>query len=188
MKIDKLVCSTIIGVFIAIALSGCVSPKTEDELVAELASPKQHTVINALDELEKEYPNSPNSLPMIKKLLADERADVRERAVRWIGRIHTRLNDDDFKNISKMLESSDRDELVATLRALRALDAQSIVPGIIPLLKNSDSKIKREACRTLAILGDKSVVTEIEPLLTDPDSDVQKTAKDAIFALNNKTP
>ncbi|HEU5396889.1 MAG TPA: HEAT repeat domain-containing protein [Verrucomicrobiae bacterium] len=161
-------------------------PETEDQLVADLASPKEPVVIHTLQTLEKQYPNSPNSVPKIKELLTDQRPKVREKAARVLGAVHATVSAEDLKNISAMLESSDWKEAQEALLALRGLEAKSTIPKIIPLLKHSNSYVKRDACRTLAVLGDKSVVKDIEPLQSDPDPKVRTDAANAIFTLQHK--
>jgi HEAT repeat protein len=167
-------------------LASARPPQTEDELLAALASPKDKEVYAALQNLEKQYPTDPNILPPIKKLLTDARPTVREKAARVLGAIHAEISADDLKNISAMLDSTDPNEIMESLKALRGLNAQSTIPKIIPLLKHSNNFVKRDACRTLAVIGDKSLVSDIEPLLSDPDPKVQKDAQDAIDILKAK--
>ncbi|HEU6449634.1 MAG TPA: HEAT repeat domain-containing protein [Verrucomicrobiae bacterium] len=187
MKIQKLILSAVIGLaVVATVLPASAAPKSEDELMADLASPKEGIVTRALQNLEKEYPNSPNSLPKIKALLTDERPAVREKAARVLGATHAKVSADDLKKIAAMLKSDNWKEAQQAVIALRGLDAKSTVPEIVPLLKNANPFVKRDACRTLAVLGDKSVIKDIEPLTSDPDKRVQKDANDAIFTLKNK--
>lgn len=186
MKIHKLILAAVIGLVAVTGMSASAAPKTEDQLLAELASPKENVVTHALQDLEKQYPNSPNSLPKIKEMLTDQRPAIREKAARVLGATHAKVSSEDLKNIAAMLESSDWKEVQQALLALRGLEAKSIVSKIVPTLQNPNSFVKRDACRTLAVIADKSVVKDIEPLQSDPDPKVQKDASDAIFTLKHK--
>jgi HEAT repeat protein len=175
-----------LAIFTAVLPASAKPPKTEDELLAALNSPKDKEVYSALQDLEKQYPADPNILPPIKKLLTDPRPIVREKAARVLGALHADVSAEDLKNISAMLDSSDPNEIMESLKALRGLKAESTVPKIVPLLKHANNNVKRDACRTLAVIGDKSNIKDIEPLLQDPDKTVQKDASDAIFQLKAK--
>ncbi len=171
-----------------LALSQTISsaaPASEDELIANLASPKEGTVTSALQKLEKEYPTSTNAQIKIRGLLADPRSAVKRKAARVLGAINADVNEADLKNIATLLNGN-KAEMTDGLKALRGLKAQSTIPQIIPLLQNPDLNIKRDAMRTLAVLGDKSLVPTIKPLLTYPDLAVQKDAADAIGILKEK--
>lgn len=163
------------------------APKSEDELIADLASPKENEVTGALQKLEKEYPTSAKALPAIKKLLTDSRMKVRCKAARVLGALHADVNGDDIKAICALLKAKDTKEVEEGLKALRGLKAPGAVPEILPVLKSADTHNVRDACRTLAILGSKDVIPSIEPLLNHSDPAVQKDAKDAIFKLSEKS-
>jgi HEAT repeat protein len=161
-------------------------PKSEDELIANLASPKDKEVYAALQELEKTYPTDPKIIPPIEKLLADTRPVVRRKAARVLGAIHADVSRADIKNICELFNSTDKREIMDGLIALRGLKAQSAIPQILPLLDNPDTNVKRDSMRTLAVLGDSSLIPKIKPLLTYPDLAVQKDAADAISILKEK--
>jgi HEAT repeat protein len=162
------------------------APKSEDELVADLASPKNSVVISALRSVEKNYPTGEKVLPATKKLLADPRPEVKRKAARVLGAIHADVDSTDIQNICGLLKGSDKHELMDGLIALRGLKAQSAIPQIVPLLDNPDNNVKRDSMRTLAVLGGKSLIPKIQPLLTYPDLAVQKDAADAIDILKLK--
>ena len=173
-----------------LGLMGSVLPafaaKTEDQLIQDLSSPNAGKVTDALLELEKKYPNSPKSVPEIKKLLTDQRVTVRRKAARGLGAVHAEVSDEDLKNIAALLKGTTPAEQIDGLKALRGLKAQKTVPEILPLLKASDSHVVRDACRTLAVLGNKETVSAIEPLTESSDSGIKKDAQDAIFQLKSK--
>lgn len=173
-------------VVFATALPLYAGNKTEEQLIADLDSPKEKVVYAALQDLEKQYPASENAHTKIKSLLTDKRMLVRDKAARVLGALHLELSDAELKNIAALLDSPDKKEIMEGLKALRGLKAQSTVPKIVTLLKHADANVKRDACRTLAVLGDKSNVPDIEPLLQDPDKAVVKDANDAIFTLKSK--
>lgn len=161
-------------------------PQTEEQLIAAMDSPKEKIVYAALQDFEKQYPTSAPGLAKVKTLLTDPRPLVHQKAARVLGALHTDLSSTDLDNITKMLDSADKNEVMEGLKALRGLKAQSALPKIVGTLKNPDAFVKRDACRTLAVLGSKNNVADIEPLLTDPDKRVVKDANDAIFALKAK--
>lgn len=161
-------------------------PKTEDELIAALDSPKEKVVYAALQDLEKQYPTSAPAQAKMKVLLTDPRPLVHEKAARVLGALHADVSDTDLKNITAMLDSAESKEAMEGLKALRGLKAQSTIPKIVACLKNPNPGVKRDACRTLAVLADKSIVPDLQPLLSDPDKGVVKDASDAIFTLNAK--
>ena len=161
-------------------------PKTEEQLIADLDSPKEKIVYAALQDMERQFPTSAPGLAKIKTLLTDPRPMVHEKAARVLGALHTELTDAELKSITTMLDSADKKEVMEALKALRGLKAQSAIPKIETLLQHADPNVKRDACRTLAVIGDKSVVKSIQPLLNDPDKGVVKDANDAIFTLNAK--
>jgi len=160
---------------------------TEDDLIAELASPNEKTVNAALQKLEKQFPTSTKAFPEMKRLLADSRSSVRRKAGRVLGVLHAEVNETDLKNITAMFKAADPQETMDALKSLRGLKAESTVPEIVPLLQNAHVGIIRDACRTLAVLGNKSHIAAIEPLLSHPDDKVKKDAQDAIFALKAKS-
>lgn len=161
-------------------------PKSEDALIADLASPKDSVVISALQNIEKNYPTTTKALPAMKKLLADPRIKVQRKAARVLGAINADVDSTDIQNICTLLKSPDIDTETDGLKALRGLKAQSAIPEILPLLKSTNKNIIRDSMRTLAVLGDKSLIPDIKPLLTYPDLAVQKDAADAIAILKEK--
>ena len=162
------------------------APPSEDKLIADLASPKEGTVISALAGIEKDFPKSTAALPAMKKLLADPRSKVARKAAYVLGNIHAEVSAEDLKNICALFTSNDKTDVQDALKGLRGLKAQSVIPQILPLLQNADNNVKRDACRTLAVLGDKSLIPSIQPLLQFPDLKVQKDAADAIAILKEK--
>lgn len=161
--------------------------KTEDELIADLASPKEDVVAATMLKLERQFPTSPKTVAAIKKYLGDNRPKVRRKAARVLGVVHAEVSDADLKNITAMFKASDPQEVMDALKSLRGLKAQSTLPEVVALLKNANIGIVRDACRTVADLGNKSNVADIEPLLKHADAKVQKDAADAIFKLNSKS-
>jgi HEAT repeat protein len=175
--------------FLALTVSVQAKEKTEDELIAELASANADKVAMAMQQLEKAYPTSTKAHPQIKKLLTDERPKVRRKAARVLGALHAEVSDADIKAICALLKSADPDEAIDGLKALRGLKAPQAVAQITPLLKETGrhANVIRDACRTLAVLGDKSTIPQIEPLLNNPNAAIRKDAQDAIFALKSKS-
>ena len=175
------------GAFIfALALPLLAKPMTEEQLLANLDSPKDKVVYAALQDLEKQYPTSAPAQAKMKLLLTDRRQNIRQKAARVLGALHAAVSETDLKNIAALLDASDPKEVMEGLKALRGLKAQSTIPKIVPLLQHADNYVKRDACRTLAVIADKSVIPSIEPLRQNPDGKVQKDANDAIFALQAK--
>jgi HEAT repeat protein len=191
---NKLYRRSFIGMLVLAVLVTTLSPlllqagssKTEDELIADLASPKVRVVTTALQQLEKNYPTGTKALPAIKKLLTDPRPAVARKAARVLGAINADVDSTDIQNICMLLKSADVDTVIDGLKALRGLKAQSAIPEILPLLKNANKNVIRDSCRTLAVLGDSSLIPSIKPLLTYPDLAVQKDAADAISILKEK--
>ncbi|MGC3958769.1 MAG: hypothetical protein QM813_12765 [Verrucomicrobiota bacterium] len=161
--------------------------KTEDELIADLASPKESVVTGAMLKLEKEHPTSTKWQPEVKKMLTDSRSAVRRKAGRVLGSVHAEVSDVDLKNITAMFSATDPQEAMDALKSLRGLKAESTLPQVVGLLQNAHVGIVRDALRTLAVLGNKSHVSNIEPLLKHADPKVQKDAQDAIFTLKAKS-
>lgn len=176
-----------LGAFtLVLSLPALAKDKTEGQYIADLASPKEKVVIDALGGIEKNFPTSQTAIPKIKALLADSRLPVKRKAARVLGVVHADVNSDDLKNIVTLLDSTEKATIIDGLKSLRGLKAESTVPKIVPLLQNPDANVKRDACRTLAVLADKSVISSIEPLLQDKDKAVVKDAADAIAALKAK--
>jgi HEAT repeat protein len=172
-----------LGAFVSTASA---ATPTEDKLIADLASPKEGTVIDALSNIEKYYPKTTQALPAMEKLTADPRKKVMRKAARVLGAIYAPVSEETIQNIAKLLDSTDKGELEDGLKSLRGLKAQSAIPKIVPLLKNADKNVIRDACRTLAVLGNKSLIPDIKPLLQYPDAAVEKDASDAIDILSKK--
>ncbi len=160
--------------------------KSEDELIAELASPNEDRVAEAMLALEKQYPTSTKAFPTMKKLLTDSRAKVRRKAARVLGVLHADVDEQNLKDICAMLKASEPREQMDALISLRGLKAQSAIPEIVPLLNSPTPNVVRDACRTLAVLGNKDLVPSIEPLLKHADKKVQADAQDAIYKLKQK--
>jgi HEAT repeat protein len=175
-----------LGLFAFATITAQAKPKTEEQLIAELDSPKEKVVFDAMAQLEKEYPTSTAYLPKLKALLTDNRLKIQRKAARVLGALHAEVSETDLQNICALLASNDRDAKMDGLKALRGLKSQSVISKMTPLLQDPNPNVARDACRTLAVVADKSVVPLIEPLLQSPDKKVQKDAQDAIFALKNK--
>ena len=175
-----------LGVFAFASVSAKAKDKTEDELVTALSSPKEKTVINTMQEMEKLYPTSIKCQDAIKPFLADSRKPVVRKAARVLGTMSAPVSQADLKNIAALLKSTDKYEIIDGLKALRGLKAQSTIPEITPLLKHSDKNVIRDSIRTLAVLGDKSLVPTIQPFMDYPDLAVQKDAADALAILKQK--
>lgn len=176
------------GVF---ALSSTVvqagKEKTEDELIADLSSPKEAVVTSAMLKLEKQFPTSQKAIAEIKKYLADNRPTVRRKAARVLGAIHADVTSAEIKTICALLKGVEPREVMDGLIALRGLKAAEAMLEILPLLKHSDLKVIGDACRTIAVHGSKGNIADIEPLLKHPNAKVQKEANDAIFILKSKS-
>jgi HEAT repeat protein len=162
------------------------APPSEASLIADLGSPKEGKVTDALQHLEKDYPTSTNAFSAIEKLLADPRLKVQRKAARVLGSLHAPVSETDISSICTLLKSTDLDTITDGLKALRGLNAPSAVPDILPLLKHANSHIVRDACRTLAVLGNKDIIPQLELLLKSSEPAVQKDAQDAIVALRAK--
>jgi len=160
--------------------------KSEDDLIAALSSPKEKTVINTMQEMEKLYPTSAKCQDAIKPFLTDSRKPVVRKAARVLGVMNAPVSEADLKNIAALLKGTEKNEIIDGLKSLRGLKAQSTIPEIVPLLQNKDKNIIRDSIRTLAVLGDKSLVPTIEPFMSYPDLAVQKDAADALAILKQK--
>ena len=161
--------------------------KTEDQLIADLSSPKESVVDSAMLHLEKEYPTSTKATTEIKKYLGDHRPKVRRKAARVLGALHADVTSAELKSICELLKAADHHEICDGLIALRGLKAKETLPQITPLLNSVQPNVVRDACRTIAVLGDKSHIPLIEPLLKNKDASVQKDAQDAIYTLKTKS-
>lgn len=161
--------------------------KTEDELIADLSSPKETVVTGAMLKLEKQFPTSQKSIAEIKKYLTDNRAAVRRKAARVLGALHAEVTTAELNSIGALLKAADHREIMDGLIALRGLKAKEMLPQITPLLNHAQPNVVRDACRTIAVLGDKSHIPLLEPLRQNPDAKIQKDANDAIFALQAKS-
>src|SRR6266498_1175783 len=168
---------------LTISFSVFGADKTEDRVIAELASPSETKVIDALMTLEKKYPTSTQAFPTIKKLLKDPRQKVRRKAARVLGVLHAEVDQENIKDICALLKGSEPREVMDGLIALRGLKAEAVVPEILPFLKHANAYVIRDACRTLAVLGKKDVIPAIEPLLNHSDPKVRKDAQDALYTL-----
>lgn len=168
------------------ASTALASKKTEEELIAILSSPDEGKVTSALQDLEKQYPDSKTAQAAVVSKLKDPREKVQRKAARVLGAIHAPVDKKVLADITPLLKSPNKDAVIDGLKALRGLDSKSTVPEILPLLANPDENIKRDACRTLAEIGDTSLVPKIEPLLADPNKKVQEDARDAIAKLKNR--
>ena len=171
----------------ALAWPVAAAQKTEDQLIADLNSPKDSVVTDALLRLEKNYPTSTKALPKMKALLTDARPTVRRKAARVLGVLHAEVSDADLKAITTMLKAAEPREVMDALISLRGLKAAQTVPDILPLLQDKTPNVVRDACRTLAVHGNKSTIAALEPLLNHPNAAVKKDAQDAIFTLKNKS-
>ena len=170
----------------ALSLPAFASKHTEEEWIAQLASPDEGKVTSALQGLEKEYPESKTAQAAVIRMLKDPREKVHRKAARVLGAIHAPVDRKVLADITPLLKSPNKDAVIDGLKALRGLDSKSAIPEILPLLENKDENIKRDACRTLAEIGDASLVPKIEPLLKDSNKKVVEDAHDAIARLNAK--
>ena len=152
----------------------------------EEASEEESLLIQTLEQFENEFPDSPTAAAKILPFLRDERPKVRRKAVRVLAILQPNLDEKGLADVTRMLSSADKAEVVDALKALRWLYAPSTIPSILPLLSDSDEHVKREACRALAVIADRSVISKIEPLLNDPIKDVRLDAEGSIAQLKRK--
>lgn len=171
------------GVSLSLSVPALASKKTEEELIAQLASPDESKVTSALQDLEKQYPESKTAQAKIASMLKDPREKVQRKAARVLGAIHAPVDKKILADITPLLKSPNKEAVIDGLKALRGLDSKSTIPEILPLLAREDENIKRDSCRTLAEIGDASLVPKIEPLLSDPNKKVVEDAHDAIARL-----
>jgi len=167
-----------------------MSVETESELIANLSSPDEATVLSALTHLKKGYLHSTNAVQAVKKLLTDSRLKVKERAAGWLGVCHATVNEDEVKAICALLNEPSANANTEGLKALRGLQGLAVagaVPDVLPFLKSSNSHLMRDACRTLAVIGGKDLIPQIEPLLNNGEPAVRKDAQDAINQLQSKS-
>jgi HEAT repeat protein len=161
--------------------------KTEEQLIADLASPKEDVVADAMLKIEKQFPTSTKAIPEIKKYLGDNRAKVRRKAARVIGVLHADVTSAEIKTICGLLKAAEPREVMDGLIALRGLKAEEALPEITPLLNHAAPGVIRDACRTIAVLGGKEHIPLIEPLLKHADPKVQLDAQDTLFKLKAKS-
>ena len=60
---------------------------------------------------------------------------------------------------------------------------RALIPSLIGMLSNDDSRIRGDIADLLGKIGDPQVIPNLEPLLADPDPDVSEAAADAIEEL-----
>ena len=99
-------------VFVASPVQAAKKAKTEDELIADLASPKEDVVADAMLKIEKQFPTSTKAIPEIKKYLGDNRAKVRRKAARVIGVLHADVTSAEIKTICGLFKSADQREVM----------------------------------------------------------------------------
>ena len=174
------------AVLAGLALPALASKKSEEELIALLNSPDESKVTSALQDLEKQYPDSKTAQAAVISKLKDPREKVHRKAARVLGAIHAPVDKKVLADITPLLKSPNKDAVIDGLKALRGLDSKSTIPEILPLLSSPDENIKRDACRTLAEIGDASIIPKIQPLLEDPNKKVQIDANDAIAKLKSR--
>jgi HEAT repeat protein len=185
--LTRLVRTLAVSLFLAaISFPALASKKTEEELIAQLASADEGKVTSALQGLEKEYPSSQTARAKIVAMLKDPREKVQRKAARVLGALNAKVDAKALADITPLLKSANKDTVIDGLKALRGLDAASTVPQIVPLLSSPDENIKRDACRTLAEIGSPAVISKIEPLLADANKKVQEDARAAIERLKLK--
>ena len=186
MKIRRFAVEGLVFSAVVAVLASCASTRPESELLRDLNSPSANVVCDALQGLEKRYPDSDAARTQIIARLDDPREEVRRKAARVLGAIGVRLDDGQTAKVVALLSSPDGDAVIDGLKALRGTGNASAVPAILPLLRHSDRYVKRDACRTLAVLGDRSIVPAIEPLANHPDHEVAEDARLAIARLQQK--
>jgi HEAT repeat protein len=187
MKIRRYISEgLILSAWLATLIACASTRRPESELLRDLDSTSPSVVCDALQALEKEYPNSATARPAIVAKLDDPRERVRRKAARVLGATATRLDDVETAKVVVLLSSRNVDAVLDGLKALRGTANASSVPAIVPLLLHPDRYVKRDACRTLAVIGDKSLVPAIEPLLGNPDHEVAEDARVAITRLQGK--
>ena len=76
---------------------------SENDVVAALGSTKEGRVLNALQYLEKQPPQSEAILSKVRELLRDPREKIRRKAARVLGILRAAVTQDDLEAIRKML-------------------------------------------------------------------------------------
>jgi hypothetical protein len=131
--------------------------KTEDELISESSSPKDSVAVDALQQLERDYPDSTNAISAVKKALTDPRTKVHCKAARVLGALHVALNQDEMNTINVMLQSKNPDEVKEAQKALSAFAAEDPHDPIFNLGMPSPGKSKVVFLRDSNFGGNKYV-------------------------------
>ena len=160
--------------------------KTEEELIAELASGDASVVRSALGKLEGSYAASAKAQAAVKRLVRDSRPDVRRKAARVLGAMHAPVESSTVQDLCALLDGPTPDEVSDGLKALRGLKAPEAVPRIVATLRHPDGNVVRHACRTLAVLGNAEVIPALSVLLHNAEPEVTDEAKAAIRKLQAK--
>lgn len=172
--------------------------KTEAELIGMLRSTDYQKAIDALDRLPDWYPNSTTAVLEIRQLLGstvNERGVPKNilsrKAARALGNYGATLGEDDMKVFVGFIRSSDIDDVMDGLKALRGLkqspeSERKLCAEIVLLLKDKETHVVRDAMRTLGALGNKDVIPALEPFLKHMRLDVKRDAREAIAAIQKK--
>lgn len=137
--------SLALALVLALSLPAWAQKHPEDWLVAQLDSPDGSKVVDAMKELEKQYPESPRAIAKMTELLKDRRDEVKQKAARVLGALHVKLADNTIADVIALLSSPNRGVVINGLKAIRDLNAPAAVPAILPLLQGKDSNVKRDA-------------------------------------------
>ena len=172
--------------------------KTEAELISMLRSTDHQKAIDALDRLPNWYPKSTTAVLEIRQLLGrtvNQRGVPKNilsrKAARALGNYGATLSEDDLKVFVGFIRSSDIDDVMDGLKALRGLkqspdSERKLCAEIVLLLQDKEIHVVRDAIRTLGILGNKDIIPALEPFLKYMRLDVKRDAKEAIAAIQKK--
>jgi len=175
-----------LGLALLPASASRASEKSKEEVVAQLSSADESKVYDALQYVEKHFPEDAALREKVCSFLTDSRPKIKRKAARVLGALGANLTKDQVRDVQSLLAASDKETVIDGLKALRGLANRDDFAPILPLLQNSDQNIKRDACRTLAVIANKSAIPKIEPLLNDPDKKVREDAEAAIRALKGQ--
>lgn len=175
----------------ALRVMGSAAAPHASAIAEALTDPDAQLRLEALQTLQA-LPSSASAphAAEVARLLADGGADVRDAAQQLLvlacveAPEATALAAGD--RLGGLLRCPDADTMLRALAVVESLGcaaayhAHGACEGVVPLLRHSESVVRRQALQTLAAIGAESEIAEVVARLSDPDVRVRRLALEII--------
>jgi len=160
-------------------------------LVSNLKAKDVETREHAVHSLRRA--GDPYAIPALIKTYKIEKEIAMPRLIAWAIE-EIAVKNPNHKNVLEalpfffnLLETGYTDYQMPAVRALRKIQSPSVIPGLLSILKDKESKGRPAALEVLGRIGDKSIVPDLLQALNDGSPHVRTNAIGALHEIGDES-